>query len=383
MTQTDLNEANHLEEPNPKKKLYIALGIACILALSSFAYFTFFKTQQKPAFVCLNGETEIYEKYKDAVGLVQHTYTYEVSIKGSEPFEISGMYYLEQKSITGTGFFVSEDGKIVTNKHVAEPWLFEDFDRNEADELAKEAIASILPDSIEAKDYKTFIESNLDKYYEEGDYDEETDDEVALSEVHEKKDTLSNPTPQDSVAYANAITNAIKEAEKSNVKYVDPADIVITPKTVSISIAMHGTKDTWIPCQVIESSDNKDIDIAVLQTTDQTLPSSVANIIDLSTAVTDDESIKPGSNAVLLGYPMGMTLANTRKGIKVQVYEGQINKETDGVSLQYNVTSTHGASGSPVFDNCGRFIAVNYAGYDVAQGYNFGIVAKHAIDLVN
>ena len=93
-------------------------------------------------------------------------------------------------------------------------------------------------------------------------------------------------------------------------------------------------------------------------------------------------AIKPGTKAVLIGYPMGMTLANTRKGIKVQVYEGQINKESDGISLQYNVTSTHGASGSPVFNECGNLIAVNYAGYDEAQGYNFGIVAKHAINLV-
>lgn len=381
MTETDFQEDL---ETNPKKKLYIAIAVVALLGLSSFAYFTFFKKAEKPAFTCLNGQTEIYEKYKDAVGLVQHTYTYEVSIKGCEPFEVSGIYYLEQKTITGTGFFVSEDGKIVTNKHVAEPWLYEEFDRAEADDLAKEAIASILPDSIKAEDYKNFIESNLDKYYEdEGEYDEgDGADAVAEVSPTERKDTLTNPTAQDSVAYANAITNAIKEAEKSNVKYIDPEDIVITPKTVSISIAMHGSKDTWIDCKVIKTSDNEDIDVAVLQTTDELLPSSVANIVDLSTAVTDDESIKPGSNAVLIGYPMGMTLANTRKGIKVQVYEGQINKETDGVSLQYNVTSTHGASGSPVFDTCGRFIAVNYAGYDVAQGYNFGIVAKHAIELV-
>ncbi len=78
---------------------------------------------------------------------------------------------------------------------------------------------------------------------------------------------------------------------------------------------------------------------------------------------------------------MGMTLANTKRGILVQVYEGQINKETDGVSIQYNITSTHGASGSPVFNECGELIAINYAGFDEAQGYNFGIVAKYALML--
>ena len=114
-----------------------------------------------------------------------------------------------------------------------------------------------------------------------------------------------------------------------------------------------------------------------------TLPASVSDIVDLDNAIKDDSSIKPGTNAILIGYPMGMQLANTRRGIKVQVYEGQINKESDGVSVQYNVTSTHGASGSPVFNECGQLIAVNYAGYDEAQGYNFGIVAKHAMALMN
>lgn len=50
--------------------------------------------------------------------------------------------------------------------------------------------------------------------------------------------------------------------------------------------------------------------------------------------------------------------------------------------LAYNVTSTHGASASTVFNQCGQLIAVNYAGYDEAQGYNFGIVAKQAMALI-
>lgn len=376
----ELNNANpEINEQNPRKK-YILLGIvAGIVLLGVFSYFKFFKTEDKKSseIECLKGQTEIYEKYKDAVGLIQHTYTYEVSIKGCKPFELSGIYYLEQRTITGTGFFVSENGEIITNKHVAQPWLYEELDRETADQYAKEAIAAMLPDSIPQADYKNFIETNLNKYYDEEGFDEEAEE---ITET-EDKDTLNLTTSQDSVAYASAIANALKEAEKSNIKYVDVEDIEIKPKTISISIAMHNSKNTWIDCKVIKASENSDIDVAILQTTNELLPDTVANIINLETAITNDESIKPGTKAILIGYPMGMTLANTRKGIKVQVYEGQINKETDGVNLQYNVTSTHGASGSPVFDECGRFIAVNFAGYDDAQGYNFGIVAKHVINL--
>jgi hypothetical protein len=37
-------------------------------------------------------------------------------------------------------------------------------------------------------------------------------------------------------------------------------------------------------------------------------------------------------------------------------------------------------SGSPIFNQCSQLIAVNYAGYEEAQSYIFGIVAKQAID---
>lgn len=78
----------------------------------------------------------------------------------------------------------------------------------------------------------------------------------------------------------------------------------------------------------------------------------------------------------MIGYPLGEDLAQTISGIKVQLYNGQISKESDGTKIQYNVTSTHGASGAPVFNNCGQLIAVNFSGVEKVQGYNFGIIAK-------
>ncbi len=72
-----------------------------------------------------------------------------------------------------------------------------------------------------------------------------------------------------------------------------------------------------------------------------------------------------------------MDLAKTDSGIKVQLYDGKISKESDGNKIQYSITSTHGASGAPVFNECGQLIAVNFSGVDEVQGFNFGIVAKH------
>jgi serine protease Do len=86
--------------------------------------------------------------------------------------------------------------------------------------------------------------------------------------------------------------------------------------------------------------------------------------------------LHPGEKAVMIGYPLGEDLALTNSGVKVQLYDGQISKESDGNKIQYSVTSTHGASGAPVFNNCGQLIAVNFSGIDQVQGFNFGMVAK-------
>jgi S1-C subfamily serine protease len=384
-----MSEESFSEEKQSNKKsrnIKIGISIAIIIVLGVIFIPKIWAKYNKKEIICVNGQTEIYEKFKDAVVLVKHTYTVQISIKGSKPFQLEvGETNLEEKTISGTGFFVSEDGKIVTNHHVAEPWLYQDENATSYDYI-KEHIAGVLPDSISEENYKTFIEENWSSYYEEGEEGDDSEDEAPAAVAAVIDSTVTNTATAATENTENGISNTTTVAEESSeekeVKYVSVDDIKITPITVEISVALHGSKEHWLKCKVYKIADGNEVDVAVLQLDSETLPGSVANIVDLENAVTDDSKIKPGTNAILIGYPMGMTLANTRRGIKVQVYEGQINKESDGVSLQYNVTSTHGASGSPVFNECGQLIAVNYAGYDAAQGYNFGIVAKHAAALI-
>jgi len=375
-----MSEESFSEEKQPNKKsrnIKIGVVLAIIAVIGVIFIPKIWAKYNKKEVVCLNGQTEIYEKFKDAVVLVKHTYTVEISIKGSKPFQLEvGETNLEPKAISGTGFFVSEDGKIVTNHHVAEPWKYQNENGTSYD-YVKEHIAAVLPDSISEENYKAVIEKNWNNYYEEeGEESEEEEPAAVVASTTVDSSAINTAT----IPITNSETTEV--IQEKEVKYISVDDIKITPVTVEISVALHGSKEDWLKCKVYKIADGDEVDVAVLQLESETLPGSVKNIVDLDSAVSDDSKIKPGTNAVLIGYPMGMTLANTRRGIKVQVYEGQINKESDGVSIQYNVTSTHGASGSPVFNECGQLIAVNYAGFDEAQGYNFGIVAKHVASLV-
>jgi S1-C subfamily serine protease len=368
-----------LRKAKNKKKIIIA-SVLVLFVIGYFITPNILAKFNKKEVTCLKNQTEIYEKYKNAVVLVKHTYAFEISIKGSKSFVInSDQTGLMPETITGTGFFVSENGKIVTNHHVAEPWLYGE-EKQTSEDFIKDRIVNILPDSINEQDYKSYIEKNWNKY-------EENDGEEPSEPIAEAASKTINETENDSLQNQNNQTDEPSEQsfinENKEIKYVSLDDIKIIPKTIEISVALHGSKDDWLICRVLKVANGDEVDIGVLQLISEKLPNSVSTIIDLKNAILDDTSIKPGTNAILIGYPMGLTLANTRKGIKVQVYKGEINKESDGISIQYNVTSTHGASGSPVFNDCGQLIAVNYAGYDDAQGYNFGIVAKHALKLAD
>jgi len=48
-----------------------------------------------------------------------------------------------------------------------------------------------------------------------------------------------------------------------------------------------------------------------------------------------------------------------------------------GIRVLYSIPSLGGSSGSPVFDKSGKLVAVNYAGFNTTQSFNYGILAKY------
>jgi len=383
-TQDSPRKIRHLSSPDRKrtsssgkreknlyKTAFFILGCIILLGSASILGYKYYKNHQSVQILdnaCLNTDTEIYDTYKSAVVMVKHRYGYFAKIKGKEvQLNIPD---LSEQILYGTAFFVDKKGNMISNRHVLEPWK----SNEESEKIAintrnfRRKIASILTNDISPDGYETFIESNW--YSASTDYHEGDDGE------YENESGGEDFVNSDSHMIDSALATADIAASIPHKDYVSENHIEVYVKTIDISIALHNSNEEWLPCDIVKVSDDPSVDLGVLQLSDKETPNMVVATIDLNNSVTDDTSLHPGEKAVMIGYPLGENLAQTNSGLKVQLYNGQISKESDGNKIQYSVTSTHGASGAPVFNDCGQLIAVNFSGVDQVQGFNFGMVAK-------
>ncbi|MGI9651469.1 S1 family peptidase [Chryseobacterium sp. RLHN22] len=360
---------------NPYKIAFFSLGGIILLGGISYFGYQYYKNHQVEPItenVCLDTDTKIYDAYKDAVVMVKHRYAFFAKIKGKE-VQLNIPEASEQ-TLFGTAFFVDKKGNMISNSHVLQPWNSpENIDQINTDASnIRRKIASILTTDISEDGYETFIASNWGNASSEYSDEGEGDYHGGEGEADQGEEFVTSDEPAvDSTAEAVDIAASIPQKD-----YVSEEDIEVYMKTIDISVALHNSAEEFLPCTIEKVSEDQSVDLGVLQLTTKETPNTVVNIISLDNAVTDDQSLRPGEKAVMIGYPLGEDLAQTISGIKVQLYDGQISKESDGTKIQYSVTSTHGASGSPIFNNCGQLIAVNFSGVEKVQGYNFGIIAK-------
>lgn len=292
----------------------IAAAVAVILVACYFLFFGKWTADK------------IYSHYKDSIVFVYRQVEYKVKFSG-----LDLQYAMQSLGIegdypnsgffggSGSGSFISRDGKVLTNRHV------------------------VSVDEASIKD--ELIDEILDVLARNG-YIQSEADAIELFNIMDEKITIDFDIQM----------------------YIGRNDTHIS------------TLADLFPCQIIRVSDNENIDAAIIQLNTKKTPDDVKNIVDLEKYAKD---IKPGSELFTIGFPKGFELGTTAVGMEANVQSGSVTQEKGDFHYGHNLKTISGASGSPIFDNRGRFAGLHFSGMyqdGTPLGYSFAVKPEMVCD---
>lgn len=337
---------------------------------------------------CNKSESQIEEETASGVVLVQNQSYYEVVLSNGESLYFTGFdedgdmdgLAFEEDSVSpvigyGTGFFVSGDGKIATNAHVVSNQI--------EDRKINKSVKTII------EGLKSLVELAYDKHNEELEETQELydyanySDEVSYADFYKIRD------------YKESLEKKIQECVEvyEALDDIDPKDSEITYHN-RVSIAYNDTYITELgdfqSCVV--GSVDAEHDLAIIQLKDKSTPigrhifsiPEADPLEEYSTGESIAEWFEDDKNSKLLmsSFNLGPTLALTNEGIKSQFNSGSVSQKTEG-RIMYSIPTLPGSSGSPVVNLRGELVAVNFAGIQGTQNFNYGIRVKHLRNLLD
>lgn len=355
--------------PWPKKtKKYIVSIVISILLLGGvgLGIWLLCSPREKTVGDIEMDDTELFARYNNSVVMLMGVYHYELSIGNRNLDDINKMlrrslgkkYILPKKVLwdhvnkrpidvsdvsekefvkdfaqngtyTGSGFFISDDGQLVTSLQVVKPWMF-----------------------CEAR-------QSLQDYY--------------------------------TTQLARAVEIVNKELGATSWSAF-VSQLNIEGKLDYIALVPQGQDfdtDNIIKCGVLAAADDKNKDIAIVQTTSMCLPTAKCTVINVKDSTdVSDKAIAVGEHVYMIGFPYGI---NDRGKNTVSDYDkkvvgqgGSIIQHASVFDFGYSSQSFGGISGSPIFNKYGMLIGVYHQieGAVETQGYNYGVKAKYVKELL-
>lgn len=364
-------------------------------------------------------QEQLYEQTSSGVVLIQNTYYYKITLSNngfySTNYVFSKLQDGELKNIShtisnnfnevndtiksttfGTGFIISPRGTIVTNSHVINPTT----NKN----LIYQALIRYLKEQIDYCNQQLEETRNRLEIFEREIRDNKKLDSQGYAMMMEGIQS-SRKWIDTFTQYRN---NRIRDLSLSNF------DVELCSE---IKIAYNGSHITssndLIDCFVVKDVPN--YDLGIIQIADgsnfwnvcklgeapkwsyEQMEAGWSNIHNAGTIswftipqdkyifnfynneTHNDEEIK----LYMIGFNQGPTLALTNNGIKAQITQGYISQNTDNIKIMYSIPALQGSSGSPVVNQYGELVAINFAGINGTQGFNYGIRVERLREIVN
>ena len=351
---------------------------------------------------------QIFEERASGVVVILNEFYYEIKLPNGNSVYFTGFdqdgdlenftpdideIKKNRQIMTGTGFFIDNKGAILTNRHVAQPHL--DMTK------AKDAYMNLVRG---VKEFLEYGKSQMQQQYAEL---ERMKSDCSYYDL----DTYTYHYDSNKLSYINDQQNELEQNYNETVKIlesiegIDPSNIKVK-SVCKIGLAYNDTyvtsEDDFFgnnACVVTKVSEKDDVDLALIQLKNQTTPDK-AYIFDLKGDRKKDESIidkinnsfsgddnngslKIDQQLYMIGYNAGLILGSTKQGIKVQMTSGKLTQLPDGQRLLYSIPTVQGSSGSPVVDEFGNLVGVNFAKLSGTDSFNFGIPVSKVLNFLN
>lgn len=321
---------------NPIKKSikwgWVAGVIAAVLVLAAAGFGI---KKMKDGSVITYSDTELYNKYNSAVGLIYCGYHFEATCGTLDlaDYDLPTQFIPEDfvdptntkkfSTSLATGFLIGEQGYVITNRHVAQPW--EEYTGNGSEE---ESIIQYVED-----------------------------------------------------AYRDAMTELINAGHRHLLPYVAQVKIKGVLDFIHFYPNNNFLDNNAINCDKISVTD-ENIDLALLKLRAK-LPED-SKPLPLSIIAT--KKPESGQHICVIGYPGGTTMQsfeqNNLQKLQCLVNSGSVSNNNNRIWFGFDAASFSGASGSPIFDASGKLVGVNYQRFAETQGFNHAIQTEHLIDFL-
>lgn len=297
--------------------------------------------------------------YSSGVVLILNRYFYTIELENGITFFFTGFddegnldlqtdaSEVQLAGCYGTGFFVSADGQIATNSHVAYP------------DIDEKAVLAYIHAQSNA------IKRACDKRLREYGNQMEDDDRELLQKISDGSEYLSHA--DGSVTLHTMIGVAYNNTFIDNVSELHPCIGIKDSKSTDLAIIQLKNKQTPVDKYIfnVELPRNANGDI---------MPDKYGK-------PTDIDGIAVGAPLYMIGFNSSLSIGSTKEGIKAQLTQGSVSQLVDDLEFMYTIPSLQGSSGSPVLNEYGDLVAIHHAGWVSTQNFNYGIRAKHLREL--
>ncbi len=336
---------------------------------------------------------ELFDETKSGVVVILNKYYYELQLPNGGTLYFSGFDEdgdlanltpdIEDMKdncsvLTGSGFFVDDKGSIITNDHVVNPHI----DNNQVTKNYRNLLKAIK-DLYRDRMGELQVEYNRLENEKIGclGYDEYGNlviqDDYTFQQIKEQQDEMEK-------AY-NELSSSIEDLDDNlsmtgyKVRCVSKIGIAYDDTFINTIDDFFGRNE----CVMVKTSSDEKMDLAMIQLKDKKTPEGKHvfllnreveqfNISDIFKKKHSEE-MQIDQQLYMIGYNAGLVLASTKQGIKVQMTSGKVTQLPDGQRLMYSIPAIKGSSGSPVLNEWGEVVAVNFAGFGTTGDFNFGI----------